>query len=67
MTSEASTATRSGLGLEVRSAQTSKHLIRLLYSMLLFIGDPSEPTHSEWVRPGGPIRPNFKALYSVTL
>ena len=35
--------------------------------MFLFIGDPREHTHPEWVRTGGPMRPNFKALNSVTL
>ena len=35
--------------------------------MFLFIGVRSERTHPEWVRPGSSIRPNFKALNSVTL
>ena len=36
--------------------------------MFLFIGERGDPTHSEWVRPGGPIRPNFQSIvfgYSI--
>ena len=35
--------------------------------MFSFIGELREHTHPEWVRTGGPIHPNFKALNSVTL
>ena len=35
--------------------------------MFLFIGERSEHAHPEWVRTGCLMRPNFKALNSVTL
>ena len=35
--------------------------------MFLFIAERSEHAHPEWVRTGCLMRPNFKALNSVTL
>ena len=30
--------------------------------MFLFIGEGSEQTHTEWVRTGDPMRPNFQSI-----